>query len=476
MSRSAFDVTPTRRALAAGALLLTAAFSMGCGPDSDGSGGDVPGATRPNVLLISIDSLRADHLGCYGYERDTSPAIDALAAAGVLFECAVSQAPWTLPSHASLLTSLYGRTHQTNAIEKRLPPTVPTLAGTLEADGYETAGVVSGTFMQKRFGLDSGFGWYDDEIAQFDHKRSHEAVTSPDIHRKAESILDGVEEPFMLFLHYWDVHYDYDPPAPYDTKFDPGYKGKLDSKNFIRSKRIHPEMPARGLQHVVALYDGEIAWVDQHIGQLMAALESRGLDERTIVVLTADHGDEFFEHGNKGHSHSLYDELVHVPLIVRGPGALAGHRVPEPVELIDVMPTVLDLVGTPAPGGLQGRSLRAALLGEALPSIPVFTETNRARTSKAEPWSFAWSVRDGSRKYHEFLPGPEGGEDRPPEMYDLATDPGEQTDLWRDGDDLAGLLKAWRDRVPLGTSVTNAGVDEATMDELKKLGYAGDDK
>ena len=157
---------------------------------------------RPlNVILISIDSLRADHLGCYGYERDTSPAIDALARDGVLFEQVVSQAPWTLPSHASLFTSLYGRTHRTNDVSRRLPHDVPTLAGALAEAGYSTRAIVSGTFMQSRFGLDSGFEIYDDALARVTHRRSHESVTSPTTQERALELLNAAPEPFFLFLH-----------------------------------------------------------------------------------------------------------------------------------------------------------------------------------------------------------------------------------------------------------------------------------
>ena len=467
---------PIRRALAAlslAALSLTGLTLLGSCGGSESSDGDLP----PNILLISIDSLRADHLGCYGYERPTSPAIDALGKQGVVFERAISQAPWTLPSHASLLTSLYGRTHQTNDISRQLPPGIPTLASTLTVAGYDTSAVVSGTFMKTRFGLNSGFAHYDDEIAEFDHRRSHETVTSPAIHRKAEEILSRAQEPFMLFLHYWDVHYDYAPPPPYDTQFDPGYGGKLTSKGFLKNKRIKPGMSEADLQHVVALYDGEIAWVDAHIAKLMATLEASGLDERTIVILTADHGDEFFEHGGKGHSHSLYAELVNVPLIIRGPGITPGLRVATPVELIDIMPTILDLVNAGSLDGLQGRSLRSALAGSELTSQPVFSETTRARVKKPDPWTESWSIQNGDQKLIRHGEGPGGEPARPTERYDLGADPGEQSSVVSPGspDPLQEALERWLERIPLGPGSLNKGVDEATMEQLKTFGYTGDD-
>ncbi len=455
------------------ATLFLVAALVACGDASTGDESSTQGELPPNILLISIDSLRADHLGCYGYDRPTSPAIDALGASGVIFDEAISQAPWTLPSHASLLTSLYGRTHQTNDISRQLPSEVPTIAAELSKAGYETAAVVSGTFMKKRFGLHSGFDRYDDEIAEMSHRESHEAITSPGIHRKAEELLGQVQEPFMLFLHYWDVHYDYAPPPPYDTKFDPEYKGKITSKGFLKNKRIKPDMAEAELNHIVSLYDGEIAWVDEHIAKLLANLEASGLDERTIVILTADHGDEFFEHGGKGHSHTLYHELVHVPLIIRGPGIAQGKRVMTPVELIDVMPTILDLVKSGAPEGLQGRSLAEALTGAELASQPVFSETNRARANKNDPWQDSWSVQNGRRKLILHGEGPNGEAPRPDERYDLAVDPGEQSPREAEASGLQEAMKRWMARVPLGLGKLNEGVDEATMKQLQAHGYVG---
>jgi arylsulfatase A-like enzyme len=456
-------------------LLGAALFACGSGGASDKPSEPSSGELPPNILLISIDSLRADHLGCYGYERPTSPAIDALGQEGVIFGEAISQAPWTLPSHASLLTSLYGRTHQTNDISRQLPSQVPTIASELSKAGYETAAVVSGTFMKKQFGLNSGFDHYDDDIAEMSHKESHEAVTSPGIHQKAEEFLADVQEPFMLFLHYWDVHYDYDPPPPYDTKFDPDYEGSITSKSFLKNRRIQPGMAEADLDHVVSLYDGEIGWVDEHIAKLLANLEASGLDERTIVILTADHGDEFFEHGGKGHSHSLYHELVHVPLIIRGPGITPGGRISAPVELIDIMPTILDLTGLDAPEGLQGRSLKHALGGAELPSQPVFSETTRARIKKPDPWAESWSVQNGQLKLIQHGEGPNGEPARPDERYDLAADPREQSSLGGEANPLEEAMERWMARVPLGLGTENNGVDKATMEQLKAHGYAGDD-
>jgi arylsulfatase A-like enzyme len=428
---------------------------------------------RPlNVLLISIDSLRADHLGSYGYGRQTSPALDALAARGVLFENAVSQAPWTLPSHASLFTSQYSPTHQTTDPSRRLPAHLPTLASLLGEAGYSTHAVVGGTFMQAHFGLDSGFQIYDDELARVSHKQSHSEVTSPTTNAKAIEFLDQVEGPFFLFVHYWDVHYDLIPPPPYDRRFDPDYAGDLSSEDFMRNPRIRADMPARDLEHLLALYDGEVAWVDQHVGELLAALEARGLARDTVVVLTADHGDEFFEHGEKGHQHSLYQELLHVPLIVRVPG-LPARRVSQAAELVDVLPTLLDLLELEPPAGLRGRSLRALLEGGVLEPRPSFAATTKMQKDRSQPQkSGAVCVVDGQQKLIVFQ-----DERYPPELYDLRLDPGETRNLAgsRPHKRLSALVRRWIEDTPATAPATHGGLDEQTRAELRALGYLGDE-
>jgi len=461
MFRTASRVVPLALTCA---LLLTA-----CARPTD----DVAASRPPNVLLISIDSLRADHLGCYGYERDTSPAIDALAGEGVLFERAVAQAPWTLPSHASLLTSLYSRTHQTNDVKRRLPADVPTLAASFEAAGYATRAVVSGTFMQSRFGMDRGFQVYDDTLAHVSHRRSHEAVTSEIIHDRAMELLSSAPEPFFLFVHFWDVHYDYVPPPPFDTKFDPGYEGEITSQRFMKNDEIHAGMDPADLAHIVALYDGEIAWVYEHVDRMLDGLARRGLDERTIVVVTADHGDEFFEHGEKGHTHALYEEQLHVPLIVRMPGLAGGRRVAERVELIDVMPTLLAEAGLAEPPALQGRSLGPLLRGEPWEERPAFSETTKGRKRKDDELkSKSWCVYDGARKLTVFA-----GDRYPNELFDLRSDAGETNNLFDEssGAEALALYRDWLERIPEGEGAANEGVDEETLRQLRSLGYVGDD-
>ena len=461
-----------RVASAASLAILTI---VACGPSSEQEEGAPRPARKPalNAILISIDSLRADHLGCYGYERDTSPAMDALAESGLLFERATAQAPWTLPSHASLLCSQYPRTHQVTAMDRRLAPSATTLADALKAAGYETHAIVSGPFMQARFGMDSGFDTYDDEMAAGDHDESHRAVTSPQIHERAIGVLDRVSEPFFLFLHYWDAHYDYAPPDPWDRKFDPAYEGQLDASGFAHNEAIHAGMDPRDLEHLIALYDGEIAWVDHHIGLLLEELERRELSERTVVVLTADHGDEFFEHGEKGHAHSLYEELLHVPLILRMPGGQSGKRVADRIQLVDVMPAILDALDVKAPVGMQGRSPLPRLEGAPHGIRTYLSETTRARRKKARGnrMHLAECAFMGSHKVIHYA-----SPRRPDEIFDLAADPGELHDL--SGDPalayLLDLFSSCWSTVPEGTPTSSEGLDEATLERLDGLGYTGD--
>ena len=336
-----------------------------------------------NVILISIDSLRADHLGCYGYERNTSPNIDRVAAQGARFRTALSTTSWTLPSHMSMLTSRYVLSHGVIARNDGLPEKIPTLAESLKTAGFATGGVVAAAFLDARYGFARGFDSYDESaIAVKMYQPNLVAGPAPETIKLAHSsdpaaestdlamkwVQEHQDRRFFLFLHYWDVHFDYDPPPPYDTMFDPDYQGSLSPEGFIFNRAINRKMDRRDLEHVLALYDGEIRWVDDHLGRLLRQLDQLGLSGRTAVIITADHGDEFFEHGGKGHTKTLYSEVLHVPLIIRAPGVPAGLLVETPASQVDLMPTVLDLAGVPGPAAMEGLSLRAALRGEDLPA------------------------------------------------------------------------------------------------------------
>ena len=336
-----------------------------------------PQKETPNILLISIDSLRADHLGCYGYQRDTSPIIDELAASGALFENTVSTTSWTLPAHMSLLTSMDISVHGVGRDGVSLHPSIGTLTQGLKKEGYATACFCSSPYMNPAFGFDRGFDLYrnidleDEKIKDTilpppeERDAVHEDITSPRITGLAiDWISKHRSRPFFLFLHLWDVHYDYIPPAPYDRLFDPDYQGDIDGKDYIHNDDVKPGMDLRDLEHIIALYDGEIAYVDYHLGLIFKELKKLGIFDNTLIVVTADHGDEFFEHGSKGHRNTLYDEVVKIPLIVHLPREeMEGRKIPSQVSIIDIAPTILDLAGLAVPDQMQGSSLISLLRG-----------------------------------------------------------------------------------------------------------------
>ncbi len=328
---------------------------------------------RPNVLLICIDSLRADHLGCYGYHRNTSPTIDSLASQGCLFTRAIAQSSWTLPSHASLLTSLYAKSHGVSSVFQALGATALTLAEDLRTGGYVTVAVISGGPLSADHGLDQGFDVYDTGCWEYSH--THDA-TNECTHARASAWLRHCRNsPFFLFTHYWDVHYDYLPPAPYDTLFDPAYGGDFDSRGVI-SERLRPtDLSTSDVNHLVALYDGEIAHTDRYVGMLLAELEAARLSDNTIVVLTSDHGDELFDHGTTGHGHTLYQELVRVPLIWVDPSRPPYRaRVQDMVQLVDVPPAILERVDLAVPDVMQGESFLPLIAGRSGHSGGAFSE------------------------------------------------------------------------------------------------------
>ena len=321
-----------------------------------------------NVLLIGVDTLRPDHLGCYGYDRDTSPSIDRLAAAGVLCENAVSQSPWTTPSFGTAFTSLYPTQHGAGSLESRLRTESTTLAEVLLGRGYATGAIVSSPSMSPEFGLDRGFESYD--ICY-----EHEGRLATEATEIALEWLDAnSSKPFFLFVHYFDPHLTYRPPPPYDTMFDPEYRGDLgnsfgrtaypqDRDGGFRSMRA---LSDEDWNHIKSLYDGEIAFTDRAIGELLAGLSARGLEENTLVVFISDHGEEFFEHDGFRHGHTLFDELIRVPFVFRLPNVLPhGARIKRQVRVLDVMPTVLDILRIEADMHMEGISLAGLLTGKS---------------------------------------------------------------------------------------------------------------
>lgn len=369
-------------------LCLVALLYTGCGqedrPDQAAAAKQpalLADRSWPNIVLISIDALRPDHLHCYGYPKETSPRIDRFAAEGTVFEPAISSSAWTLPANASLFTGLCDSVHGCTDTDRRLHGLHVTLAERLKDTGYATAGFFASPYLHPVFGLDQGFDSYVDctshpelteqavtESGTVESEAVWNAmcsdVTSPKVVEQVRSWLEqNTRRPFFLFVQLCDTDFDYIPPAPYDTMFDADYAGDLSGRDFMTDPRVNKDMPKRDLEHLLALYDGEIAWTDEHFGKILDVLASQELLDSSIVVLTSACGTGFFEHGLKGYRNSLYDELIRIPLIMRYPAKIpAGERVTRQVRTIDVLPTLVDLLGMPSPG-LMGQSLAPLLAG-----------------------------------------------------------------------------------------------------------------
>ncbi len=419
-------------------------------------------AGAPNVLLIVLDTVRGKNLSLYGYERPTTPALERLAERGTVFELALATSPWTLPTHGSLFT---GRpAHDLSTDWKRpLDDTHPTLAEVLGAEGFESAAFVGNLYYGgEAFGLGRGFARYDDQprsAAMVVHsawltrtlaervrrwtgtRQDLVRKTADDINRSFLSWLDRRGgRPFFVFLNYYDGHDPYLPPAPFDTRFSeepPLYWLETDDASELTSEQI---------AELVDAYDNSIAYLDDRLGRLFAALEERGILENTLVVVTSDHGEEFGEHGLLFHGHTLYLPALHVPLILSLPGRVpAGLRVSTPVSLADVPATIADFVGGSAPPAFPGVSLVEGLgrpADSAAAPGPVLAEvTVNPRTPgwypvhKGDMQTLVW---DGLG----YIRNGDGTE----ELYDLASDPEQRVDL-SSSETGASRLPGFRERL-----------------------------
>jgi len=308
---------------------------------------------KTSVILISIDTLRADHVSCYGYDRATTPNIDALAADSVLFEQAITPAPWTLPAHASLFTGLLPSQHGVQNFYQKLSDEALTLAEVLRARSFLTLGVASFEYLFPDYGLVQGFDEYFFRYPLRAEKIVEKALDMLDRHRGKR---------FFMFLHFFDPHDPYNPPAPYNTMFCPfGEKGCLKKehkspiKAFLGERRRPTE---RDIEAAIALYDGEVRFVDEQLSFLFERLKELHLWDNTMIVVTSDHGEEFWDHGSLSHGFRLYEEQIRVPLVVKLPHSRnAGTRVERQVGLIDVAPTVLAELAIEDEIDVPGRSL-----------------------------------------------------------------------------------------------------------------------
>jgi len=460
-------------------LIFTVVFVLALGL---GGCKSLTGHQGKTVIFISIDSLRADHLGCYGYDKPTSPRLDALAAQGIRFDNAYSTSPWTLPSHASMFTGLYVETHGINRARSKLRSDATTLAGVLNDNGYNTVAVVCAPLLSKRYTLTRGFDIYDAELIQDNFIKARRVKVADKVTEKALNYIDQHNgQDLFLFLHYWDPHYDYNPAKKYINIFDPDYQGKINGLRIRNRKDLVPGMNPRDLQHIVALYDGEIRYTDDGLGRLLDGLEQRGmLDKNTIIVITADHGEEFLEHGQTGHTKTCYEELVKVPLIFYAPKSKPyASVIQEPASTIDIFPTLLDLLDIRRSNDitLQGLSLASLMMdGTPLASREIMAETRRGEFKREGRTGYWRAVLNDERmKLHEF----KMKEDTEYSLFDLAADPHEQENLinqrQRTVEVMKQQLSLMRKRNRILKRKLKLGregeLDENLKETLKGLGY-----
>lgn len=483
-------------------------------------------APTDNLLVLLVDTLRADHLGCYGYARDTSPRIDAFAAESARFENAATPKPKTSPAIASLFTGLWPETHGIHSTSMVLPDEHVTLAETLLAAGFQTFGVAANVNISKRFGFDQGFqdfrrvrksGDTDDNDRGSDGERPRDRA-GKNAARVRDELFDWLEQRedgrFFAYVHFIDPHCPYTPPKEWVSRFrgDPldGTLGVADARVGVDDydEAIHEAvyLPAvgRDLDGYVARYDAEISYTDQIIGEILDELDRRGLRESTTVVFTADHGESMTEHHTWfNHGEHPYEEQVHIPLLVRGPGVAAGPR-SEQVSLVGLMPTLLEVVGVRVPENIEGRSFAGRLADAGPPEdlahagSPTFVSARHGAKSvrgvRTNRWKFLTreagiDLREALAPQSLLLPGtriplllsPWRDQDLAAELYDLVVDPKETVNLaWRRPDERARLAALsdrhlGRDRpdvpVPVRLKAKDMGTDAA--EELRQMGYLG---
>jgi arylsulfatase A-like enzyme len=446
--------------------------------------GQVATAEQPNVILITMDALRADHLGTYGYDPAISPNIDALGERGAVFEQAVSQGPRTDPSTSSFMTSLYpselGLAQKTDL---RVDKERTTLAEALHEAGYRTQAYIANPLVCPMNGFDQGFDnfTYARDYFAFDpnplHKRTllrlvcpgkttddallicrlfdwgHEqlfdqpiekkGVGDPWVTRYAKRFLrQHKDERFFLWLFYLGSHMPYDPPEPF-RPLPPEITPKQEQQLRFPGGWVHEvkdTIRPVDLEAMISLYDGDIHYTDELVGQVLDELDRLGLTDRTLIVLSADHGEEFADHGGYAHG-AMYDEIVHVPFIISGAGVeAAGRRAETQVQLLDMYPTVCEVAGVPIPEEAEGRSLVPLLRGEDMEDLPAFTEGVRKVGSDAEDKTIRYN---GYKLIYYVMRGDM-------ELYNLREDPGEQVNLVEEEPEvleaLLAEIEAWMDR------------------------------
>ncbi|HUT30593.1 MAG TPA: sulfatase [Sedimentisphaerales bacterium] len=399
----------------AGSALHTAGADSGQGPE--------PGS-HTNVILITISTLRADHLSCFGYNRRTTPNFDSFARTNALFRNAFAASGWMMPAHGSIFTSLYPTCHGATHVDQVLADNQDTLAEILHDNGYYCMAFCCNPRLDSVHGFAQGFDLYDDySVSIMLDSMGFETGETVDINKRRTNdfindaairwLRNNAHQPFFMFVHYYDNHWDYLPPPPYDKLYDPNYGGPINGAEIAREPLFSNPPPAADVQHIIDLYDGEVKQTDNDLGEMLQFLRQQRLLDNSIVIVAGDHGEQFYEHGHTSHQ-GLFEELIHVPLAVSVPGPKAeGKNIDSLVSQVDILPTILDYLGIPVSGACQGKSLKPLIEGRAdTVNDVIFAEY----TAAAVPDCYV--VRSARYKYYEGV-----GEGF---AYDLLKDPNEQ--------------------------------------------------
>jgi arylsulfatase A-like enzyme len=427
-------------------LVIILVVGAGCAPSR---------SDKPDIFLIIIDTLRADHLGCYGYHRDTSPVLDSLAAEGTVFTRFQALSPWTLPSCASIWTGLTVQSHMAgkrDLVTYGLHPELDNIATILKSQGYITLGFVNTILLSRNVGFASGFDHYS--CAIHGHGRAGETVDEV-----IEWFYDnrGNPSPKLVVIHLFDVHAPYDPPAGFDMRYSP--EGSRGVTEWCTDSLNNPNPD--DLDHLIDMYDGEIAWVDSQLGRLFAELRRTGIADNALIIVTSDHGEEFLDHGSCSHAHTLFQELLHVPLIVAGPGIPVGIVDSVPCGQFDILPVIAGFAGVPLPEQVEGVDLFSDPPSRRIiPASGVIR--GHFQTGPNENFESICSVMDWpSKAIVNFKTIEEV-------IYDLRTDPGESAPMGMDSV-LMGELEYYWSTPPL--VIPPIVFDDSVEENLHDLGY-----
>jgi len=427
-----------------------------------------PPAGAPSVLLVSIDTLRADHLGCYGYSEPTSPVLDELAGHGVVFEQAVALSPYTLPSHVTMLTGLHPMVHGVTKLTNSIPERTVLLGELFAAKGYSTGAVVSNPLLGPSFGFDQGFAYYE---------YNAEGTAGPAIESAERFLERNAGEPFFLFLHLFDPHHTYDAPDQDKELFrGADAEGFCQEIPFYEFRDKYRNASAQQRSDLVAAYDAEIHFSDRMLGRLLDKARELGVYEDLLVVVTSDHGEEFWDHGGLGHTVTLYDELLRVPLIVRFPGdRFAGGRVGAQVRLSDLPAFVAARAELSLPELSEGRDFIGLLASEDLlepQAATGFTDMFGPARYCRRTVDLKW-ISQSSYKYGEDV------EIHAERLFDLESDPLEQHNLALEEAELTELTaESNREEIQVLNDLSKVQgasdvheLDPATIERLRSLGY-----